>query len=491
MQLTNILDKMSVISVTGNAEDKEIKKITIDSRDVTDNSLFVAIRGYKTDGHKFIPDALNNGAKAVILEDDSVPYDLFKHSDSVKITSPNSRKSLAEASDIYFGSPSKKLSMTGVTGTKGKTTTTFYLKHILESAGLKVGLIGTNKNLVGSKEIKAERTTPESHEINELLTDMVEEKCTHCVMEVSSHALVLHRVDYIDFDFGVFTNITSDHMDFHETFENYRDAKKILFDMLKEGASAVCNIDDPNWKELTKDSKANIVTYGKDKDADFVIGNIEYSLEGTTFYITHEGLTYNVNTKLIGEFNAYNSCAAFVVGYLSGIDPNILSQGIENTPQVPGRFEVINSGDKKVIVDYSHTAGSLLEALTALNKLVAGKRKIYTVFGCGGDRDKTKRPEMGRIASEMSSVAVVTSDNPRTEDPHAIIDDVLKGIENDNYEVIENRYEAIKHAVLNSDEDAVVLIAGKGHEEYQEINGVKNHFSDKETALSFLKEIEK
>ena len=489
MKLSELLNKVKTIQVVGNAELKEIEDITIDSRTVKKNSLFFAIHGEKTDGHKFIPEVLNKGAAAIILQyADAFPDQLFAHSDCVKIVVEDSRKSLAEFSNVFFGEPSKKLTLVGVTGTKGKTTTAFYVKNIFEQAGYKCGLIGTIANYIGDKEVKTMLTTPQSHEINNLLSQMVADGCKACVMEVSSHALILHRVDYLDFNVGIFTNITSDHMDYHKTFEHYLNSKKILFDTISSTGKVIVNADDPSANQIVKNSKAHKYFYGNKNKAEFKVENVEFTLEGTTFDVNYNGKQFHFSTKLVGHFNAYNAASAFAAAVVSGIDPETALKGIKTTPQVPGRFEVVSKKNKKVIIDYSHTSDSLKQALIAVHHIVKDERPVYTVFGCGGDRDNTKRPVMGGIASEMSRYVFVTSDNPRTEDPNNIIDQVVEGITKDNYKIIENREEAIRSSIFESEDNAVILIAGKGHENYQEINGVRKHFSDKETAEKYLDE---
>lgn len=489
MKLSELLNKVRIIQVVGNAELKEIEDITIDSRTVKKNSLFFAIHGEKTDGHKFIPDVINNGAAAVVLQNpEAYPDQIFTHANCVKIVVEDSRKSLSEFSNVYYGEPSKKLILIGVTGTKGKTTTAFYVKNVFQQAGYKCGLIGTIANYIGDKEVKTMLTTPQSHEINGLLSQMISEDCKACVMEVSSHALALHRVDYLDFNLGIFTNITSDHMDYHKTFDHYLSSKKILFDKISSEGKVIINADDPNALEISKDSKAAKYFYGTAKSAEFRMQNVEFDLEGTTFDVINNNNQFHFNTSLVGHFNAYNAASAFAAAVISGINPNIAVEGIKTTPQVPGRFEVISMKNKKVIIDYSHTSDSLKQALTAVHHIVKNERPVYTVFGCGGDRDNTKRPVMGGIASDMSRYVFVTSDNPRTEDPLKIIDQVVGGIKKDNYKVIENREEAIRSSIFESEDNAVILIAGKGHENYQEINGVRKHFSDKETAEKYLKQ---
>jgi len=489
MKLNELLNRVKVLQVTGNAELKEIDNLTIDSRVATKNSIFFAIKGFKTDGHLFIPEVINKGVAAIVLQDNkNIPNQLIEHSNCIKILVEDSRKSLAEFSNIFYGEPTKELFLIGITGTKGKTTTAFYIKNIFQSAGYKTGLVGTIANYIGEKEIKTMLTTPQPHELNSLFAQMLKEDCTHVVMEVSSHALDLHRVDNLNFNTAVFSNITSDHMDYHKTFENYLSSKKILFDMLNEENKAVINIDDPSAKEIIKDTKAEIFHYGIDEKADFRIMNIEYNLEGTTFELNYLNNIYKISTNLVGRFNAYNAASAFATAVVNGIPPQTALIGIKNTPQVPGRFEVVSNKNKKVIIDYSHTSDSLKQALNAIHHIVKNERPIYTVFGCGGDRDRTKRPIMGNIASEMSKMVFVTSDNPRTEDPNKIIEEILKGITKNNYRIIENREEAIRSSIFNTEDNAVILIAGKGHENYQEINGVRKHFSDKEITQKYLEE---
>ena len=489
MKLNELLNSAKVVQVVGNAEQKEILSLTLDSRNAGKNSIFFAIEGFKTDGHKFVQDVINQGVDAVVVQNaNAVPDQIFAHAGCVKIVVEDTRKALAEFSNIFYGEPSKKLKLIGITGTKGKSTTAFYVKNIFENAGFKCGLIGTIANYIGDREVKTMLTTPQSHEINFLLAEMVREGCTHCVMEVSSHALRLNRVDYMNFASAIFTNITSDHMDYHKTFEHYFDSKKILFDMISAEGSVAYNADDENGKNIVKQSAAKKVSYGTKKNSDLRIENVEFNLDGTKFDLNWQGKGYKAETSLVGHFNALNAASAFAVAVADGMKPETAIEGIKTTPQVPGRFEVVGKKNKKVIIDYSHTSDSLKQALMAVNHIVNNERKVYTVFGCGGDRDRTKRPVMGEIASSMSECVYVTSDNPRTEDPFFIIDEILKGIKANNYRVMENREDAIKAAIFESEDDAVILVAGKGHENYQEVNGVRKHFSDKETAEKYLSE---
>lgn len=487
MELTELLNSISAIQVIGEVQRRDVGDIQYDSRKVKSNDVFVAIKGFKTDGHKFLMDAINKGAVAVVVEQDNViPDEIIRHAQIARILVKDSRAALAELSKGFYRDPSSKLKLIGITGTNGKTTTTFILKNILQQARYKTGLIGTIANYIGETKIDSKLTTPESNDLNKFFYQMLLEDCSHAVMEVSSHSLVLNRVYGLSFAGAVFTNITSDHLDFHLTFENYLNAKKILFDVLSTDSFAIINADDENSKKIVSDSKAKVLSYGKIETSDYVISSISYDLNGTNFTLTTGGKSYSISTKLIGEFNAYNCAAAFALADNFGISKEQIIDGIKSTPFVPGRFEVVGSGKKKAIIDYSHTADSLEKAIIALRQIIGSNRQLVTVFGCGGDRDKSKRPVMGKIATELSDFVLITSDNPRTENPSQIINEIKQGIVKNNFKVIENRFEAIKYAIEKSEEDAAILIAGKGHETYQEINGVRNHFSDLETAKEFL-----
>lgn len=489
MELTDLLNSVNAIAVLGEVQRQDVGSIEYDSRKVKKNSVFTAIKGHRTDGHKFIIDSINNGAIAVVLEDDkAAPNEIFIHRKAAKILVHNSRIALAELSKGFYKNPSSKINLIGITGTNGKTTTAFFLKHILEYTGSKSGLMGTISNYIQDEIIDSSLTTPESNDLNSFLYRMISKGCTHAVMEVSSHSLELNRVYGLDFKCGIFTNITSDHLDFHNSFENYLNAKKILFDSLGENSFAIVNADDLNSVSITKKTKAKIISYGTSDSADYRVYDIHFDLSGTKFKIINGSNEYSISTSLIGTFNAYNASAAFSTAVSLGIDADKIIDAIRTAPQVPGRFEVIGSGSKKIIVDYSHTADSLRQALFAIRELVGSNMSIITVFGCGGDRDTTKRPEMGRIASELSDEIIITSDNPRTEDPFKIINDIKTGILKLNYKVIENREEAIGLTVKSAPDNSVILIAGKGHETYQEINGVRNHFSDQEIAKKYLNE---
>ena len=485
MKISEILNSVNVIQVIGNPEKVEVKAISNNSNEIEEGYVFVAIKGMKKDGHEFIPEAISKKAAAIILEDDKLPDEIFLQSNCVKILVKNSRKAFAQFATALYSDPSAKLNLIGITGTKGKTTTAFMIKQILDFSGNECGLLGTIANYIGKDEIPAKLTTPETNVINEFLGKMVERGSKACVMEVSSHSLELYRTEGLKFSVAVFTNITSDHFDFHKTFESYLSAKKKLFDQLSESANIVYNLDDLNSGKLLSNSKAKKYSYGMNPDADFVISDIRYDLNGTAFKIKSKLFEEDFTIPLIGVFNAYNAAAAIITSFVFGIKIEIIKEAIAKVKQVPGRFEVIKNKKKTVIVDYSHTTDSLRQALQAVHHLTKGE-KIYCVFGCGGDRDKLKRPEMGEAAAELSDFVFVTSDNPRDEEPMSIINDIITGIKKSNYAIEEKREEAIRRAICESEENAVILIAGKGHENYQEIHGIRKYFSDRETAIKYL-----
>jgi UDP-N-acetylmuramoyl-L-alanyl-D-glutamate--2,6-diaminopimelate ligase len=488
MKLPELINELSAVKVTGKPLNEVVTGIEYDSRKVKKNSVFVAVKGFKSDGHKFIREALNNGAIAIVMDDDDSASDvLFRHSSSAKILVSDSRTSLAEISNHYFGHPSGKLSLIGITGTNGKTTTSYFIKNIMETSGYKTGMVGTISNYIGNKIFESKLTTPEANEMNGMLFQMVNEGCKYAVMEVSSHSLALKRVLGLNYNSTIFTNITAEHLDFHHDFNNYLEAKKILFDSVNESSFVVYNSDDSNSNEILKDCKAKKYSYGTISSPDFLIKQIEYNLSGTSFSINYKENDYNIETSLVGDFNAYNACAAFAISKLHGLEDDLILTGIKNTPQIPGRFEIIKQGNKSVVVDYSHSPDSLEKALRAIHKLNQIGSEIITVFGCGGNRDKMKRPEMGKIATMLSHKVIITSDNPRDEDPFKIIDGIKSGISKDNFDVIENREEAIKNAIENSDDSSIILIAGKGHEDYQDIKGLRSHFSDREVAEKYLR----
>jgi UDP-N-acetylmuramyl-tripeptide synthetase len=487
MKLTDLLNEVRAIQVVGDAVGKEVSSIEFDSRQVGAGAIFAAVRGFQTDGHKYVQSAVAQGAAAVVVDrPEAIPEHMTERQNFVGIVVRDSRVALAELARAFYGDPSRELTLVGVTGTKGKTTSVYYSKSIFDQAGKRAGLVGTIANIVGDRVLPAERTTPEATEINRLLREMRDVGCEAAAMEVSSHALELSRTNGLEFDAAIFTNLAGDHLDFHKTTEAYAEAKKRLFDGLAESSVAVVNADDQYAELMARDVKGRAIRYGVAPDSDVWISDVESDLNGTRATLTFEENDYRVNSKLIGDFNASNFAGAFAAAVGVGIAPETAVRGIEATEPPPGRFQTLRRGEKIVVVDYSHTADSLEQALRNLRKIAGEQRKIVTVVGCGGDRDKTKRPVMCGVATRLSDVVVITSDNPRTEDPQSIIDDMLVGVEANNHVVEPDREAAIKRAVQESDDDAVVLVAGKGHETYQEINGVKNHFSDVEKAEKYL-----
>jgi UDP-N-acetylmuramoyl-L-alanyl-D-glutamate--2,6-diaminopimelate ligase len=487
MLLTEILNRIQVIQLIGNPAGKQVSSVEYDSRYVMQGSIFVAIKGFNTNGHLFIQDALNKNAAAIVVEENnSITDSIITGLNAVKILVADSRKALAEISNLFYGEPSKKMNLIGVTGTNGKTTTAYFIKNIFESAGNRTGLVGTIMNSIGKEKIKSRLTTPESRDLNKIIFDMKQAGCEYVVMEVSSHSLALNRVHNVHFSSAIFTNITAEHLDFHNSFENYLRTKKLLFDTLPESSTAIYNADDLHSIDVIKNCNSFKYSFGINKDVDFRISDISFDLTGTSFKLHYENKTHSIKTSLVGDFNSYNAASAFAASKLNGLNDDEIIEGIKTTSQVPGRFEVLNNGTRKVIIDYSHTPDSLEKALLVIRKLTSQNNPVLTVFGCGGNRDKQKRPVMGKIATELSDQVIITSDNPRFEKSETIIEEIKSGIIKDNYKVIENREEAIENAIKESGKGSVILIAGKGHEEYQEIDGVRKYFSDKETAKRYM-----
>ena len=474
--------------VTG---DIDVHRIQYDSRKVERGDCFVALRGVGTDGHQFAEAAVERGAKVVVLErDDTLPDSYFMHAHVVKIVVPDSRKALAVMSANYFGLPSRQLTMVGVTGTNGKTTTTHLVKSILEAAGQRVGLIGTIEYKIGDEVIPASHTTPESLELNGMLARMLKAGCQSVSMEVSSHALHQSRVYGIDYDVAVFTNLTQDHLDYHGTMDEYFKAKKILFDSLSDDAVAVTNCDDEWGMKIVSTMKGRAISYGVSEKADVKGTDIRLSLEGTTFNVRTGNKEYPVSSALVGRFNVYNILSAYSVGVALGYEHEKIVSGIKSVKNVRGRFERIPSPKGwTAIVDYAHTPDALEKCLRTIHDVLpqVNRGRIITVFGAGGDRDRTKRPLMGRIAGSLSDIAIVTSDNPRTEPPQQIIKEIVAGIprEADVSEEVDRRT-AIHAALRQARAGDVVLIAGKGHEDYQVIGKEKIHFSDREVVEDFI-----
>jgi len=470
----------------------EVRGVQYDSRKIERDNLFVAIRGTATDGHKFIDQAVARGATVVVLEDDkAIPDSFFMHAGVVKIVVSDSRKTLALLAANFYDHPSAKLRLVGVTGTNGKTTTTYLIKSILETSGERVGLIGTIAHMIGKETFPATHTTPESLELNQLLATMVAKGCSAAVMEVSSHSLAMHRVLGLDFSVGVFTNLTQDHLDFHGSMDQYFGAKQILFNGMSSLSYAVLNNDDSSGARIAERSKAKRVTYGVSSAADFQAQDIELSVQGARFSIRHAGASTTASSSLTGRFNVSNILAAYAAGVALGVPQRKIVEGIENLKVVHGRFEQIASPlGWTAIIDYAHTPDALENCLQTIRELLPdqSRGKVVTVFGCGGNRDRGKRPIMGRIAAELSDTVIITSDNPRNEDPQAIIDEVMGGVVKGKQVHTEvDRRKAIKLALGLAHSGDVVLVAGKGHENYQVVGNTRHHFDDREEIESAIR----
>lgn len=495
MELKELLDGVHVTKMfqtvfgkMASTHDVMISGIQYDSRLVERDGVFVALRGAAADGHKFILEAITRGAKVIVTEDDMNPPDaLCMHTGTVKLVVANSRKAMARMSANYFGHPAKKLCIIGVTGTNGKTSTVFLIKQMLEFNGFaKVGSIGTIEYAFGQEQISATHTTPESFELHRLFARMVEAGCTHAVMEVSSHALDQDRVHGIHFAGAVFTNLTQDHLDYHGTMAEYFQVKKKLFDMLSADAVAVVNADSPHGTMLSGETHARVVTFGIDAEADFRALHVHVNTSGFSAIVN--GMP--VEASMTGTFNVSNFLAAYAA--VKSIEPsiNIRAEHIRRLSPAPGRFEQFHSSRGwTAIVDYAHTPDALENCLRTIRAILPpdAVAHVVTVFGAGGDRDTGKRPLMGAIAERYSDRVVLTSDNPRTEDPQSIVEGILGGMKNrDKVTVIPDRRTAIEHALESVASGDVVLIAGKGHEEYQIIGTTKIHLSDKEIVAQLL-----
>ena len=472
--------------------DIEIRSLQYDSRKVGRGDMFVALRGSSIDGNAFTADAVDRGALAVVTDVDAAMSDAyFMHAGVVKVVVPDARGALADLSSAYYGNPSRKLRMVGVTGTNGKTTTTHIIRALLEARGVRTGLLGTIAYQFGGTSVPAAHTTPESLELNELLARMVAEGCSSAVMEVSSHSLHQQRVRGIEFAAAVFTNLTQDHLDYHGTMEEYFRAKKILFDSLTPNGLAVINVDDDWGKKLAQAVRTKKITYGTSPAADVIAADVSLSPRGLSFKVLHDGAASEVASELVGRFNVSNLLASFAAGLALGIPKETMCEAMRRFQAVPGRFERFSSPRGwTAVVDYAHTPDALEKALTAVRDILrsSGSGKVITVFGCGGNRDRTKRPQMGKISAGMSDITVVTSDNPRHEDPEAIIDEIMAGVKGGSAVRREpDRAKAIRSALGEAAPGDIVLVAGKGHEEYQVIGDEKAHFSDREVVEEYIR----
>ncbi|SKC48601.1 UDP-N-acetylmuramoyl-L-alanyl-D-glutamate--2,6-diaminopimelate ligase [Ohtaekwangia koreensis] len=481
-ELKDILYKVSLTSSYGNMS-AEVAGICFDSRKVKPGSLFVAVRGTLSDGHDYIDTAVRAGAASVVCEklpgmiDEAVTY----------VTVKDSAQALGQIASNFYTNPSGKLKLTGVTGTNGKTTTATLLYQLFTKLGYAVGLISTVENRIGSTVIPSTHTTPDPIQLNDLLNKMVEQGCTHVFMEVSSHAVDQERIAGLKFVGAIFTNITHDHLDYHKTFENYIKAKKKFFDDLPGDAFALVNADDKRGMVMLQNTKGTKYTFGLKKMVDFKGKIITNSIEGLEIEIGGK----NVWFKMIGDFNAYNLLGVYGAAVLLGEDADDVLTKLSSLPGAPGRFELVMPGSKVIaIVDYAHTPDALKNVLETIAQFRTGNEQVITVVGCGGNRDKTKRPLMASIACRLSDKVVLTSDNPRDEDPMEIIREMQTGVtpsETRKTLVMADREEAIKTACMMAKEHDIVLIAGKGHEDYQEIKGVKHPFDDRKVVERMLK----
>lgn len=499
MVLAKLLDGVAVSKLfmmlygaMAQTQDIVVRGIAYDSRRIERGDLFVAIPGTATNGQRFVAEAISRGAAAVVLDDDAaVPDALFLHTHVAKIVVANARLALAQIAANYFDHPAGKLRLIGVTGTNGKTTTTHLIKAALEAQGERVGLVGTIQCDVGGETVPATHTTPESLELNGLLATMVARGCTAAVMEVSSHALVQHRVHGLHFSAGVFTNLTQDHLDYHGSMGEYCAAKKMLFDGLSPESSAVVNANDAYGEQMVRGTQARIVRYGVDVPADIRATNVEMGFNGMRFTIAAAGVSTTIATTLTGRFNVANILAAYGAATAVGVPAEVALRGMSSVRAVRGRFEQILSPDGwTAIIDYAHTPDALENALRAIREVVPpkGAGRVITLFGCGGNRDRTKRPIMGRIASHMSDITIITSDNPRKEDPAEIIREVCNGVVPGSHVHTEaDRRAAIVLALSMARPGDVVLLAGKGHEDYQVVGAEKIHLDDREEVEAFLR----
>ena len=476
MKLSELLKNVKTIAIHGNT-DVEVKGVNIDSRKIEDGHLFIAMKGTQVDGHKFISKAVDSGAVAVLLED--MPENLDEKITYIQVAS--TEEEAGKVATMFYGEPSRKLKLIGATGTNGKTTIATLLYKLFRELGYKVGLLSTVCNYIDDKEVPASHTTPDPIELNRLLADMVEAGCEYAFMECSSHAIHQHRISGLEFTGGIFTNLTRDHLDYHKTFENYRNAKKMFFDGLSKNAFVITNADDKNGMVMVQNTKAAVKTYSIKRMADFRAKILECHFEG--MYLEIDGK--EVGVQFIGKFNVSNLLAVYGTAVMLGKKPEDILVALSTLKSVNGRLEPIQSPEGfTAVVDYAHTPDALENVLGAIHDVLDNKGgHVITVCGAGGHRDKGKRPLMAQEAVKQSDKVILTSDNPRDEEPQAIIDDMLAGLDATQRKkvlTIVDRKEAIRTAAMMAQKGDVILVAGKGHENYQEINGVKHHFDDHE-----------
>ncbi len=480
MKVKELLCGLNVLKATADLE-MEITSVAYDSRKVTPGSLFVAVTGFATDGNKYIPMALQKGAVAVVTAkepEEDIPYVLVE----------SDRLALAVIGSNYFGNPGKAMKLIGVTGTNGKTSSTLLLKHVLEQVlDAKVGLMGTMENMIGHESIPTERTTPESFELQALLAQMRDAGCTHAIMEVSSHAIALERVGGLHYTVAAFTNLTEDHLDFHKTMENYCDTKAELFNRCDK---AVANCDDAWFDRLCGNASCDLLTVSVKGKAGLYAENAQLLSDGIRFTAVYGEERVEVKLPIPGKFTVYNALTVLGMALQLGISLADAAGALATARGVKGRVEVVPTPGKDytVLIDYAHTPDGLENVLSSVKGYCKGR--LIAVFGCGGDRDPIKRPIMGKIGTDIADIAIITSDNPRTEEPAAIIRDIVNGVDSakNNYEVIENRIEAIHHAMDIAKKHDIIVLAGKGHETYQEVCGVKHHMDEREIVAAHLEE---
>ncbi len=469
-----------------NLSEITINKLVFDSRKVTENDVFFAINGVAVDGHHFIDKAIELGAKVIVCE--NIPEKINPTICYLQVE--NSSVALGKIAAKYYENPTQKLKLIGITGTNGKTTTTTLLHSLFTNLGYQCALISTVENKIGNKTIKSTHTTPDAITLNELLNEAVQNGCEYAFMEVSSHGIHQNRLSGLNFAIAGFTNITHDHLDYHGTFAEYIKAKKRFFDELNAEAHAITNIDDKNGLIMLQNTQAHKHSYSLKSSSEYKIKILESRLDGMLLRINQSEFW----TSLVGEFNAYNLLLVFAVAHLLGKDEKEILLQLSATEKVKGRFETYQSNSGiNIIIDYAHTPDALENTLNAIKKIRTNNETLFTVFGCGGNRDKEKRPVMAKIACEISDKVIITSDNPRNEEPETIIKEIQQGVPAQFYNKtisISDRKEAIKNALMQAKPNDIILIAGKGHENYQEIQGVKHHFDDKETAFELLKLLE-
>ena len=482
MNLEALLTRISILEKSG-PENPPISEIVFDSRKVVEDAVYVALKGTVSDGHSFIESSIQKGASVIICED--LPQTLEENITYIKVQ--NASKTLGQLASNFYGNPSEKLKLIGITGTNGKTSVTTLLFDIFKNLGFRSALISTVEYRIDDEILPSTHTTPDIIRLNKILSEAVSKGCEYAFMEVSSHGIDQNRTEGLQFFIAGFTNISHDHLDYHKTFDNYIKTKKRFFDELSSDAIAITNVDDKNGNVMLQNTKAKKKTYALKTMADF---------HGKLLEADFNGMLLNFNgkefwTTLSGKFNVYNLLLAFAVTTECGFHEDDILQAMSRLQRVKGRFETLKSdGGIFFIIDYAHTPDALENILDSINEIRTKNERVITVFGCGGDRDHAKRPEMGKIASRKSTLAIITSDNPRTENPTDIIKEIEAGVEPQNfskYTSIPDRKEAIKMAIKFSEPKDIILIAGKGHEDYQEINGVKHHFDDKETVLELAR----